>query len=103
MMLKISVKMIGVCRRHTSIVHVAEAMPHAVFIIHTHVAHLYGQKIFECGLPYITCIHTIADLEWFCCISAINYFIHSRLSDLCEIELQIMIAEKIPPVFCFGM
>ncbi len=49
--LHIAVDVVEVDGSHPGVIHVTEIMPHTIFLIHPHVAHLHRQEILQHRLP----------------------------------------------------
>src|SRR5450759_1108908 len=49
--LQIAIEMVVVHRRHAGVVEMAGAVPDAILLLHSHVAHLYGKEILDHRLP----------------------------------------------------
>ena len=96
--LSISVYMVDIGFGHTCIVMMTEVMPYTVFFVHTHVAHLYRQKVFHLCLPDTLVPHIFGNAEHRRSSIAVHYLIEPFFRHFREIELQIVVALEISPI-----
>src|SRR5438874_1489210 len=89
--------MVVVDRSHPRVVQMTGAMPDAVLLLYSHVAHLHRQKVFDHRLPDATLINFGRDLKRLGAEVAILRDVHARPDDLRKIELQITVTEKFAP------
>src|SRR6267378_8272537 len=96
--LLITIEMVGVDRSHPRIVQMTGAMPDAVLLLDSHVAHLHRQKVFDHRLPDASLINVRRDLKGLSAKVAILRDVHARLGDSREIELQVTVTKKFAPI-----
>ena len=95
--------MIIVNRSHPGIIHVAQSVPDAVFLVHPHVAHLNGKEVLDGRLPDIPFKNIIGNSERLRLFIAVLNIIQSLTCYFRKIKFQILVSQEGPPVFGFGL
>ena len=100
--LRVAVDVREIERSHARVVVVAETMPDAVLFVHTHMAHLHRQEIFEHRLPDPALVYVLGDAEYARLGAAVDYFVQSLVSDVRKVEFKICIAQEVAPLVGVG-
>ena len=96
--LEVAVEVVVVHRRHPRVVEVAGVVPHAVALVHPHVAHLDGQEGVDGRLPDVALVDVGPDPERVRPHVAVAHHVHAGRLDRREVEPQVVVAEEAPPV-----
>jgi hypothetical protein len=83
--------------RHARIVKMACAMPDTILLLDTHVAHLYRQEVVQNRLPYAALIDVSSYTEGLRGCVAVGDFVDAGFGNLCEVKLNIFVAQEISP------
>src|SRR5690625_5577139 len=89
--------MIQVDGRHPCIVEMTRAVPGAVVLFHTHVAHLYRQEILKRRLPDVPVEDVVGDSKRMRAHIPILDDVHPRISDVTAVELEGLRPETTAP------
>ena len=89
--------MIKVYRCHTGIIIVAKTVPDAIFLVDSHVTHLYGKKIFQYRLPYTPVIYVTGNSEDTGLGISVPYLIEAFFLDIRKIKPKIIVTKELSP------